>query len=433
MHLQARPLYMSQPKKHESNGRDSWRLLRLALLILITLAVLVAFLLWQRWQTLVQTINPAPVPRVTLTARQVVPAHVIPLLADTPTATLVLRALEADDPYAAYMLLRWDLDTPVQQRMTLLRQAIESPRNPRALQMNEARWLYLTAVLRSGLSDSARLDALLYLLPRWRQWHQETAFRATARSIKAILSTSASLRLNERSRALAELRKAGVDIDDVSAPAPVPSVGIPSLAFAVPPPPPALPPDVFRAWQERQARARDLAAQPTDTRARERLAAALRAEDLARENFYSHALASTPTPYDHLALAWDQIRWRTLRYLVARRAFGLSLVPEWEASEGEMEFALIKAWEQYVAAAADWMAAQPDIARADQGVYEMWLWIAWAGEMGLYPRYPRSHVWRSLEQSQVRYFAHPEATWRAWIALDEGSRPPWYILVVPPE
>lgn len=433
MHVQLRPLYMRRRRAYESRAHRGWRLLRVALGVTLFLAALVMVLLWQRWQTLVRTINPAPVPRVTLSADQVAPARVLPLLAETPTASLILRALDAGDPQAAYLLLRWDLTTPVQQRMVLLRQAMNSARNPRDLQMNEARWLYLCAVLQPGLSDSARLDALLYLLPRWRTWRQETAFRATARSIKAILSTSASLRLNERSRALAELRKQGVDIEDVKPPEPRPYVTPGPVVFAVPPPPPALPPDVFQAWQERRARARDLAARPDGSRERERLAAALRAEDLARENFYAHALASTPTPYDHLSLAWDQVRWRTLRYLVARRAFGISLVPEWEKREGEMEFALIKAWEQYVAAAADWMAAQPDIARADRGLYEMWAWIAWAGEYGLYPRYPREHVWRSLDETQTRHFAHPEAVWQAWIALDESTRPSWYVLVVPPE
>lgn len=412
--------------------RRSWPLLRMALLLVVVFSLLVAGFLWQRWQTLVSTINPAPVPRVPLAPEDISPGLTLPLLADRPSTTLALTALDAGDPRSAYLLMRWDLETPASQRLTLLRQAIEAPGTPRDVRMNEARWLYLTAVLQPDLTDGARLDALLYLLPRWKRWGQRPAFSATARSIKAILSTSTALRVDQRSRALAELSKAGVDTGDVRVPA-VPIAVVRPVVLRLPPPPPALPTDVYHAWQDRRAQAQALAAHPDDARARDLLAAALRAEDLARENFYTHAFASTPTPYDHVSLAWDQVRWRTLRLLVARRAFGLSLVPEWEEHEGDMEFALIKAWEQFVAAAADWMTAQPDIARADQGLYELWAWIAWAGEQGLYPRYPRPQVWRALDAAQERYFAHPEATWRAWIALDESTRPPWYLLVVPPE
>ncbi len=415
------------------NFRRSWPLLRVALFLLVLLLALVTTLLWQRWQRLVRTINPAPVPRVTVAPGQVSPAHALLLLTDAPPSSLILSALDAQDPLSAYVLLRWDMETPAAQRLTLLRQAIEMSGTPRELQMNEARWLYLTAVLQPGLSDAARLEVLLYLLPRWQAWGQRPAFQATAHSIKAILSTSRGLRPDQRGRALAELRRAGVDTDDVRAPVPAPSSPVQPIVFVVPPPPPALPSDVFQAQEERRTRARDLAARPNDARARDLLAAALRAEDLARQNFYGHALASTPTPYDHLALAWDQVRWNTWRLLVARRAFGLSIVPEWERREGELEFALIKSWERFVATAADWMAAQPDVARADQGLYELWAWTAWAGEYGLYPRYPRARVWQMLEQSQMRHFAHPETTWRAWIARDESARPPWYMLDVPPK
>ncbi len=415
------------------NGGRCWRVLRVAGAIVLILALLVAVLLWMRWQALVQAVNLAPVPRATVRPTDITASLTIPLLADQPPDLLTLRALQVEDVYTTYILLRWDFTTPPSQRLSLLRQAVGQPYTSQAIRMNEARWMYLTAILSPGIDDATRLDVLLFLLPLWKAWGQRSALAATAQSVKAILATSPRLRLDQRSRALAALQDAGVDMGDVRAPRVIPAAPMQPPVLVLPPPPPALPSDVFQAQRERQARARALAANPTDARARALLAAALRAEDLARENFYQHALASTPTPYDHMALAWDQVRWRTWRFMIANRAFGLSIVPEWEERRGELEFAQIKAWERYVAAAADWVAAQPDIARADQGTYELWMWVAWAGEYGLYPRYPREQVARALRQSQERYFAHPEATWRAWVDLDTSTRPGWYVLTVPQE
>ncbi len=415
------------------NGRQCERVLRLAGAMVFVLTLMVAVLLWIRWQALVKTINPAPVPRATVRAADISPRLMLPLLADRPPRLQTLAALQANDARTAYVLLKWDLTTPPSRRLSLLRQSIGMPNVPPAMRMNEAHWMYLTAVLAPGLDDAARLDVLLFLLPLWEQWGQARALDATAHSIKAILSTSPRLNVDQRSQALATLRRAGIDTADVRAPHSLSAPPLQPPAFPFPPPPPSFPSDVFRARQERRVRAQALAANPGDARARALLAAALRAEDLARENFYEHALASTPTPYDHMALAWDQVQWRTWRLMIAEQTFGLSLVPEWEERRGELEFAQIKAWERYVAAATDWAAAQPDIARADQALYELWTWVAWMGEYGLYRRYPRDQVADALLESQEKFFAHPEAVWRAWVGLNTSSRPAWYILTLPPE
>jgi hypothetical protein len=62
------------------------------------------------------------------------------------------------------------------------------------------------------------------------------------------------------------------------------------------------------------------------------LAQAFRAEDAAKVSLYSQAMEGTTQPGKRINAHWEMIRWLTLKYQVAVQGFGLSLVPEWEAS-----------------------------------------------------------------------------------------------------
>ncbi len=407
-------------------------LLKLAILLVLVLFTATVVLLWVRWQDLVQAINRPQAFQATVAPEAVRVEYTLPLLAGTPTHRLVREAIQAQSWETAHLLLTWDLDTPPATRVSLWRTLIQAHAGDEAMRRTEARLLHHLAVLHPHLNDGARLEALLYLLPQWQAWGEEDGFQATAQSLAALATSSPAFRPEQRQRALSALRKAGFQ---PRSSLPTVATGFPTVppVFQVPLPPPALPSDVYQAQEARREAAQALLEAPNDTTRQRRLAEALRAENLAREAFYDHALAATPTPDEQVILAWDQVRWRTLRLMVARRVFGISLIPEWEERWGELELAQIKAWERFVAYAGDWMAAQPDIARADQGFYELWAWVAWAGESGLYPRYPQWQVWQALSKSQERYFAHPSTPWRPWIDLVNDREPRWYVLTKPPE
>ncbi len=409
------------------------RLLITALTLLVGFTFIAGGLLHRQWQTLVATLNPVAVPPVSIAPENISPRYTLPLLADHPPAVQAREALNARQPSTAYTILRWDSVTPPVQRLGLLRALVEDPAADKSIRMNAAQRMYLTAVLHPLLNDGERLDTLVYLLDKWSAWDHVTGVEETARSIKALLNTSPSLRALQRQDALSALQRAGIGIDDVHKPPLGQATPRGVHRLILPPPPPALPLDVFHAQEERIRRARDLAQDPQNSRARTHLAGALRAEDLARENFYTHALASHITPYEQMVLSWDQMRWRTWRLLIASQMFGLSLVPEWEERTGEFEFALIKSWERFVASAEDMMAAQPDLIQARQGTYELWAWIAWAGENRLYPRYPQLQVWEALKRSQEIYRGSIGAPPGPWIHLDETQRPPWYVLTPGPK
>lgn len=411
----------------------TYRLLGYALGLFTLLLLITLGLSWLRWQELARSVSSPYAPPMTIEIREIAPSRVLPLLADAPAAELAWQSLAEGDPSSFQVLIGVDLDSTPSQRIGLLYAYLNAYPDLTPASFLAARRLYHTAVLHPYLSDAERLDALLYLAPRWQAWNQNVAFEATVRSVQALLQTSRSLRPEQRRRALRALRALNVDVTppNISKIPPAPPALPPRLLL--PFPSPSLPDDVQRAYATRRQAAQALARTPTDPERRARLAAALRAEHLARETFYRHALAATPTPEAHIALAWDRVRWRRIVLLVAQNKVGLSLVPEWEAERERHMMALIKGWENLVAQLADWVAAQPDILWADQGAYELWTWVAWAGEWGLYPRYPQPYVQQQIARSQERFFAHPDAPHRAWIVLNDTTEPPWYMLIPPME
>ncbi len=109
-----------------------------------------------------------------------------------------------------------------------------------------------------------------------------------------------------------------------------------------------LPAPVTAALAERQAAAAALAgrwfsvAPAGRSSLSEALGRALRAEDAARAAWY--ATADTLPLADRLPLLHDQVAWLTIKYRVAGRGYGLSLVPEWEEAREELAAALTKAY-----------------------------------------------------------------------------------------
>jgi hypothetical protein len=108
-----------------------------------------------------------------------------------------------------------------------------------------------------------------------------------------------------------------------------------------------LPPSVTQAIVARQQAAAQLAARwfampPSGRDAlADALGQALLDEDTARAEFYAGA-ADLPLA-DRLALWHDQVAWLTIKYRAARGAYGVTLVPAWEAQTEEIRGALIDA------------------------------------------------------------------------------------------
>ncbi len=123
---------------------------------------------------------------------------------------------------------------------------------------------------------------------------------------------------------------------------------------------------------------------------------ALLAEDAARLVFY--ATADTLPLADRLALLHDQVVWLTIKYRVARGAYGASLVADWEASAAALSAALAVAYTDLINGYGQQLdildpaeAAQARVALLRQG-------LLWA-RFGLFPDAPEQLLSEQLAEA----------------------------------
>jgi hypothetical protein len=92
-----------------------------------------------------------------------------------------------------------------------------------------------------------------------------------------------------------------------------------------------------------------------------------------------------------------QIEWLSTKYRVARQAYGLSLVPEWEADAEQIRADLTKTYETLFALYADLIVALPEVSQIDKATEERLRREILTGELGRYPNYPeeqrRKQLW----------------------------------------
>ena len=91
-----------------------------------------------------------------------------------------------------------------------------------------------------------------------------------------------------------------------------------------------------------------------------------------------------------------QIEWLTTKYRVARRAYGISLVPEWEAQAEQIRADLTKTYERLFALYADLIVALPEVSQIDRATEERLRREILAGELGRYPNYPEEQRQKQL-------------------------------------
>jgi len=129
------------------------------------------------------------------------------------------------------------------------------------------------------------------------------------------------------------------------------------------------------------------------------LAEALKAEDAAKLDLYALELEGTTQPSRRISVGWEMVRWLMLKYEVAARGFGLSLVPEWEAALPEIQSALSKAYEGLFFDYEDLVTALPDASLIGPGSYQVRRQVILDGRLGRYPNYPASQLADKLQDA----------------------------------
>ena len=160
------------------------------------------------------------------------------------------------------------------------------------------------------------------------------------------------------------------------------------------------------------------------------LADALVAEDQQKLPFIEQGLAQTTQVSKKIDLTLAKIAWLSIKYRVARRAYGISLVPEWETQAEQIRADLTKTHERLYALYADMVIALPEISKIDRGTEEKLRSEVLAGELGRYPNYPEEQRRQQLlEASEQLINTQPEIS--IFVSVGELDNENAYTLISP--
>lgn len=398
-------------------GRLVWILLAVAgLLLVVAVASAAVYLILQRQSADTGWQDPIAA---------AVPEEIAPDLALYPLAgASVLDTVDAatvnGDLETAYAALVFSLELSDAQRIGRLillgGQYVEAEVPERAALTYQQ--VYDVAVLSPYLNDPARADALLASGQGWAVLGNETLATEAYDQVYLIAVQSPYLQMANRRDLLTALEPAYRDVGETQRADAVRASIVELEQQTSPHPPlpvgqlPELPqgdevissPEVGALEEARRQAAFELLqplSEGTDPPADlvAALAQALQAEDGAKLDLYRRELEGTTQPSRRINVNWHMIDWLMLKYKVASRSFGLSLVPEWEAQVPEIQSALSKAYEGLFFDYEDLVTGLPDASLIGPGRYQVRRQVILDGRLGRYPNYPTEQLVDKLQEA----------------------------------
>ncbi len=164
--------------------------------------------------------------------------------------------------------------------------------------------------------------------------------------------------------------------------------------------------------------------------AREALSEALIDEDRQKLPFYKSELATATRLSKKIDITLAQIEWLSIKYKVARRAYGMSIVPDWEEQAEQIRADLTKTYETLFALYADLIVALPEASQIDKATAERLRREILAGELGRYPNYPEEQRRQQLlDATNQLIITQPEIN--IFVGVDTMAGQEIYTLISP--
>lgn len=342
----------------------------------------------------------------------IAPDKIVPDLALYPLAgalelDAIDRAVDVGELETAYALLVFGLDlSDVQRigRLILLGERFAAAGQPDRAALCYQQ-IYDLAILSPDLSDAARADALLAVGKGWTGLEQTAQALNAYDQVYILVTYSPYLQKAVRRDLLNALEAAyrtGGDaarsqlcrqqIENLDREGPRPAMSPDEWPELLREGEPLSSPEVGAAEESRRRAAYALreategGRQPPPDLV-DNLAQALLAEDGVKLAFYTQELGGTSQPGRRLNIHRQTIRWLTLKYQVANRGLGLSVVPAWEADQPGIRSALSKAYEDLLFEYEDLVTALPQISLIAPARYQVRCRITLAGRLGQYPNF----------------------------------------------
>jgi len=435
------------PSTTSSRPTQRRRWLQLWLLIGFALCALISSLALAALWWLYGTASPSQTEdRLSISSTQVRPELAMMYLAGDPVEALAMQALQAGEYSTSQALVTFGVDAMPVPKIGLVLQLAQRMQQ----QGNDSQAIQLwrsgraIAILDTALSPLERADALLLCAKNFLALAQEDEAIDAARQVKIIAEQTPDLLPATRSRLLQDLLPLTNQLSDETlrlqvrelARSPYLSPGgiviqerLPfaegSFEFDQPLT------DVIHQRQQiaRQLVERMLQAPLADTEPLlQALAQALRTEDEQRTLYFTQISSSQNLTFS--LQFWsvnEQRQWLILKLAIAKRAFGLSLLPEWEAAEEALAAELTQITDTQQAVLLGLAQSQPEpLAQLTQRIAIL-RWLALQTEIGLYPQ-------RAMEIDERLRVAQAElaqigTTAALVVSFQSDASPPGYRII----
>ena len=151
-------------------------------------------------------------------------------------------------------------------------------------------------------------------------------------------------------------------------------------------------------------------------------------EDAKRQGAYEAGLLQAAQLADKINLLKARVHWLTLKYGVALKSQGISVVPAWEEQLGTIQSELAKARQDLYGLYGDQIVALPDASKIDRAWVELFRHQLEMGRLGLYPNYPEEQLIAKLhDATQILITAGKDQSLRVDTIPDASK--PVFILV----
>ncbi len=260
------------------------------------------------------------------------------------------------------------------------------------------------AFLSPALSDQDRAQALLEIGSGLAAARHEDEARVCLKGVEKLIYESPHFQPAQRLQLLNGARKLYTRLGVKQPEEPLPKKFVPvqllplSLQVMVPP---DVPGEFFEVETERRKALQRALDSPTDENWGRVIHAFLK-EDQVKENVFSSMLSREPQLAARLSWLRERVVWRWTKYSIARRAYGISLVPQWEKALPDIRFKLVKAYEDMYAGYGDMAVSLPTPEEVQAGwtiVLRNELLDAW---LGYYPDAPMSSIEAQLKEHEEK-------------------------------
>lgn len=353
-------------------------------------------------------------------AEEIVPPLALRTLAGEPETATIQAALsvgELDTAYATLLFSPSVGDAARAGHLLLLAQRyVADGQGGKAVACLQQ--VQVLVVLSPLLSDVARADAALQAASIWQSLGHEDDARLSLAQAEVVAAHSPHLRPAQRgelwqrvAEAYAALRdeekaaaaRRAADAAHRQTSQPPPELLLPGFLAELPPSE-----EIEKLRAARRQRAATLIEQWIALEGGDvgpevaDLAEFLRREDKARLAYFDQVAETSPQLAVQAAAAWERAKWLSLKYRIARRGFGLSILPEWEENAPLIRLELNKAYETLFHLYGDEATALPYAADVDRAWVESLRAEILLGQLKLYPDYPEDQLVERLQEAQGR-------------------------------